>query len=170
MESFFDDALKKTKEYKESCKKLEEDKKIAEDEFQARLEEARQNGEDIEGIQSEYEDKMKEFEPIEEPIFDAEEKKYILCCDTLGKDQEISYDDRVWINSIAQHFGRSWENKELSYLKTDVENYIAYESEANFEDTLARFQDHEDRELNIKSKEIEDLGERLGQYKTDEIK
>jgi len=113
---------------------------------------------------------MKEFEPIDEPVFDAEEKKYILCCDTLGKDQEVSYDDRVWINSIAQHFGKSWEQKELSYLKTDVENYILYENEANFEENLARFQDHEERELNIKSKEIEDLGEKLGQYKTDEIK
>jgi len=93
-----------------------------------------------------------------------------LCCDTLGKDEQISYDDRVWINSLAQHFGRSWEQRELNYLKNDVENYITYEAEAQFEENLARFQDHEDRELNMKSKEIEDLGEKLGQYKTDEVK
>jgi len=170
MESFFDDALKKTKEYKENCKKLEEDRKAAEDEFQSRLEEARANGEDLESIQQEFEDKMKEYEPIEEPALDSEEKKYILCCDTLGRDTEIGYDDRVWINSLAQHFGRSWEQRELNYLKNDVENYITYESEAQFEENLARFQDHEDRELNMKSKEIEDLGEKLGQYKTDEVK
>jgi hypothetical protein len=134
MEAYFDDALKKTKEYKEACKKLEEDKKINEDEFQTRIEEAKANGEEFETIQQEFEEKMKEFEPIDEPVFDAEEKKYILCCDTLGKDAEINYDDRVWINSIAQHFARSWENRELNYLKVDVENYINYEAEANFEE------------------------------------
>jgi len=34
METFFDDALKKTKEYKDLCKKFEEDKSAAENDFQ----------------------------------------------------------------------------------------------------------------------------------------
>ena len=169
-ENTFDDALKKTKEYKEACKKLEEDKKVMEEEFQVKIEEARQNGENFDDIQAEFDEKMKEFEPLEEPTFEAEEKKYVQCCDTLGKDKEISYEDRVYINSIAQHFARSWETKELSYIKSDVENYIAYEVEAAFEENLTRYGDQEERDLGARAKELEDLPEAVGLYRSIEIK
>lgn len=169
-ENSFDNAYEKTLEYKKASQKLEEDKKIMEEEFQGKIEEAKANGDALDEVQAEFDEKLKEFEPIDEPTFESLPKKYVLCCDTLGKDCEIAYDDRVYINSLTQHFARSWENRELNYIKNDVEQYITYINSAGIEETLARFGEHEERELMTRAKEIEDLGEKYAQYKTDEIK
>ena len=159
----FDDALVKIREWKEREIELQEFKKDKEEEFEDRIIQAKEADEDYQEIVEELENY--EWEPNPEPEILSEEKLYVFCCDTLGRDQEISQEDRDYIAKICRLFATSWENKELEYLKGDVERYLAFEEDVNIPDLLDEWYNEEDMKESAVQGEIGGLTEEEQSYR-----
>ena len=58
--------------------------------------------------------KSKEEEEFleKDPELSLEKRKYALCVDNLGKDEELNCDDINLIEGLVKHFKESWEKKE----------------------------------------------------------
>jgi len=86
-ESSYDEA------YKEflKCREKRADQKVEKEEFDKEQEELKKQKEE-DG--DEYEAPDKQWPEILEPAFQTEEKKFVVCLDTLGQDREFTQEDR----------------------------------------------------------------------------
>lgn len=57
----------------------------------------------------------------EEPEFLTNKREFVVCCDTMGQDREISLEDRKWTDAVVTLFRSSWEKNETTILSTDVD-------------------------------------------------
>jgi hypothetical protein len=65
----------------------------------------------------------------------------------------------------VNHFAKSWENKEVEYLKSDIDRYIQYEQEFDVEEVINGFNEAESREISAIANELSDLPEDEAFYK-----
>lgn len=170
----FDDAVIKLKAYAESVRESEAQKQAKLDELNEQLENAKiNNEEEAQRINDEIEEIEANWEPVPEPVFEADPKMYVLCCDTLGKDRQISKEDRDFIFDLSQHFKSSWENRELRLIKDQAEAFIKYEIEERPEERLFSLEESLEREYKM-NMEIIDPDETLAgldvKYKENEAK
>jgi hypothetical protein len=165
----FDDAIVKIKAYKEQVAERDNFQREKENEYADKIEMARGSDEDeFKRLTQELEEL--EFEKVPEPEFEFETLNYIMCCDTIGKDVEISGEHRKLIVEICQHFRDSWEESELNYLRTDAERFIEAEKGADNEDRGFGFTEAEEREVQQNNAEINELSEIEGFYRADEYR
>jgi len=140
-----DDAVAKIKLYKDQVAENENLKLQRETELQEKIEAARGTDEE-EAQRLTKELNELEWEPVPFPEFEANVLNYVLCCDTLGKDKELSQADRDFIFSFCEHFKRSWEEAELEKIKAQADHYIEYQKTMDPEETIFQLIDQEDKE------------------------
>lgn len=170
----FDDAVAKLKTYAENLKENEDLKQGKINELNDQIENARGVNEDeVQRLTEELEEIENNWEGVPEPIFEADSKMYALCCDTLGKDKEISKGNREYIYDLCQHFKTSWENRELKLIKEQAEDFIKYEVEDKPEERFFNLEEALEREHKAHIETI-DPDEALGgldlKYKENEAK
>lgn len=165
----FENGLEKTREYKKNLEENELKIKEIQEDFDEKIAKAKEdeNEEELEAIMEEY--NSYEWPTVECDSFATDVKNYVFCVDTLGKDQEISQEDRDFIESICRFFVTSWEKKELEYIKQDIERYIAYDVEHN-EDILEAFQKAEEKEADEVEGDFEEGQELKEAYAKEEAR
>lgn len=115
----FDDAIQKVKVYNEQVAENEAIKKAKDDEYSEKIEAARQSDpEELARLEQEYNEIV--WEEVPYPDFEPNLLNYVLCCDTLGKDREISQTDRDFVFDLCEHYRSSWEDAELQAIKDQV--------------------------------------------------
>lgn len=122
-----DDAIVKINAYNENLSENTALKQAKLDEIHERMDNTGGPAdEEYERLAEELEDIEQNWEVVPEPVFEADLRLYVLCCDTLGKDKEICLEDRTFIFEFCTHFKNSWENKELDLIKKQAEALIKY--------------------------------------------
>lgn len=143
----FDDSVAKLKTYAENLKENEDLKQTKINEINEQIENARGVNEDeVQRLTEELEEIENNWEGVPEPVFEADSKMYVLCCDTLGKDKEISKENRDFIFEFCQHFKTSWENRELKLIKEQADAFIKYEVEERPEERFFNLEEAVERE------------------------
>lgn len=164
----FDDAVAKTKDYNEKQEENKLYRQEKEEEYEEKIRIAKENEED-------YQDIVEEFKAIEwpeepEPEFENELKQYVLCCDTIGMDKELTEKEREYILDVCNHFVKCWEEAGLKYLKNDVQMYLEYEKNNEIEEILNAWNEAEEREIAAIANDLSDLPEDEAIYKQDEAR
>lgn len=117
------------------------DKEQRDEEFQKRIQEAQeaqegqegeQPGQTVEEIEEEW--KAVEWPEIEEKEFEYDERKFVLCVDTLGEDRELTEAERTYVSDLATNFVKCWEESERRQLSRDIDLYIEAQRTVNKEE------------------------------------
>lgn len=123
-----DDAIVKIKAYSENVAQNQAEKEAKRTEITEKMDNtAGPHDDEYQRLAEELEEFERNWEDVPEPVFEADVKMYVLCCDTLGKDKEISLADREFIFDFCSHFKNSWETKELNLIKAQADALIKYE-------------------------------------------
>jgi hypothetical protein len=170
----FDDAVAKLKTYAENVKENEALKQQKINELNEQIENVRgSNDEEFKRLNEELDNLDNEWESVPEPVFEADPKMYVLCCDTLGKDKQIPEENREFIFEFVTKFRTSWENRELRLIKEQASAFIKYEEEELPEEKLFNLEETLEREHKAHIESI-DPDETLGgldlKYKENEAK
>jgi hypothetical protein len=164
----FDDAITKLEQYKADVEENSKAKLDKQNEFEDRINKAKDAEEDYEEILKEY--KEMQWPEVPFPDFVNEKKKYVLCVDTLGKDVEIPEEDIKRIDQLCQSFVNKWEATELRYLREDVERFIAYKKSFEVEEAISNYIEAEERLVGQKIGGFGDLPEDKKAFKESEVR
>lgn len=81
----------------------------------------------------------------------------MVCFDTLGKDRQLTADDRAFCKRFVEVLRNSWESKEKALLEKDIDSQLRVVAENNeqpMQEVLNNLIDEEDKEL-PSSEEVE---------------
>lgn len=166
----FDSAVVKLKEYAEleadSRKKKEET--IAD--YEEKIQKARDAEEDDSELVAQYEEFKNTWTPVEKPDIAHEVKKFVLACDTLGKDQELTPEIIAHVKSLALSFVQKWTGTERRYIEEDVQRWNESVANQAPEEALGGFNEEEERQVALKGSSFSELPPHKQQYKLDEIR
>lgn len=158
-----DDAIAKLKAYTESVTENTTLKQAKLDEINEKMDATGgPSDEEYQRLAEELEELEQNWENVPEPVFEADTRLYVLCCDTLGKDKEISEADRAFIYEFCTHFKNSWETKELDLIKAEAETLIRYEAEEQPEEKIILFEEALERDHKAHLSDIGEPDEGLG--------
>ena len=106
-EKAYEDFLEwETKREAQNKKKQEEDQ-----ENEDREDEEEENKE---------QEEVKQVEEIKEKPFDTEQKRFVVCLDTMGQDIQFTENQISFVLDNVQHFSDSWTKTEDNNLKIDI--------------------------------------------------
>lgn len=166
----FDSAIVKLKEYAEleadSLKKKEE--AIAD--FEEKIQKARDAEEDDSDLLAQYEEYKNAWTPVEKPDIAHEVKKFVLACDSLGKDQELTPEIIAQVKALTLSFANKWTATERRYIEEDVHRWNESIANHSPEEALASFNEEEERQVALKGSSFAELPPHKQQYKLDEIR
>ena len=144
----FDDAVAKIKAYNQQVAENKALLNSRVEELNEKLDIAQgSDEEEAKRLTQERDELIKNWEEVPYPEFEANVLNYVVCADTLGMDKEISEEDRLFVSEFVEHFKNSWEEKELSFLKTMTDLYIENEKTVNNEEMLMNLTETEEREF-----------------------
>ena len=147
----------------------EESWKTKHEEYEVKKKEYLEQEWDLEELDKEFD--FDEEEPFEEKPVEIEERKYVLCADTLGQDKTISEADRKSLDELVKFFAESWSQQESHELKKSIKVHMKYLKglgEKGVEGFLEEYKEREDKANEEKEAEMDkDLEENEMTYQFD---
>jgi len=162
-ERSFDEGVKERLRFQEETENQKREKEQRDEDFQKRIQEAQDQEQPIEEIEEEW--KNIEWPLIEEKEFESEERKFVLCVDTLGEDRELTEEEKTYISELATNFVNCWEESERRQLSKDIDLYIEAQKNVNKEEFVENMASKLNEEMSTQYQEDEADSEAKQNYK-----
>ena len=165
-ERAFDEGVKERLRVQSERENQKKEKEERDEDYQRRIQEAQEQGQEQEAIDA-IEEEWKNFEwpEIEEKEFEFDERKFVLCVDTLGEDRELTEDERKYVSELSEYFVKSWEESEKRQLSKDIDLYIEAQKNVNKEEFIDNLTQKLSEEINAQYQEDENDSDLKQNYK-----
>jgi hypothetical protein len=162
-ERAFEEGVKERLRVQEERENQKRDKEQRDEEFQKRIQEAQDQEQPVEEIEEEW--KNIEWPEIEEKEFEYDDRKFVLCVDTLGEDRELTEAERNYVSDLATNFVKCWEESERRQLSRDIDLYIEAQRTVNKEEFVENIASKLNEDINTQYQEDEADSEAKQNYK-----
>jgi len=166
-EKAFDEGVKERLRVQAEREQQKKDREERDEDYQKKIQEMQeQEGVEEEAIAA-VEEEWKGFEwpEIEEREFDFEERKFVLCVDTLGEDRELTEEERKYVSELSEYFVKSWEESEKRQLSRDIDLFIEAQKNINREEFIDNLTQKLSEEISTQYQEDENDTELKQNYK-----